>query len=212
MAISCRTIWSLCLRHCQSTKYTCWIKMGNLLTMSTVQPFHALHVLRSPYEAPIHATKYACWTAPDHLLTMSTVQPLHGLHVIRSPYEAPLDKTRMLTLYAATFIFLPHTSTSFILHHILQNTYTEVTSRIYFPVRTKHPFIQEERLPSMLLLLSNDSHLKAYGETNLRITYYTAQYLQQSVRSTHRLPCAPLHAMQCMHTDTPLQLSTRSSA
>ena len=64
----------------------------------------------------------------------------------------------------------------------------------------------------MLLLVSNGSHLKDYNETNVRITYYTAQYLQQSVRSTHRLPCAPLHAMQCMHTDTPLQYSTRSSA
>ena len=50
----------------------------------------------------------------------------------------------MLTLYAATFIFLWHTSTSFILNHILQNTCTKVTSRIYFPVRTKHPSVPEK--------------------------------------------------------------------
>ena len=56
----------------------------------------------------------------------------------------------------------------------------------------------------MLLLVSNGSHLKDYNETNVRITYYTAQYLAQSVRSTPRLPCAPLHATQTMHTDTPL--------
>ena len=116
-------LWSLCERHCQSTKYECWIQMGNPLTISTQQPFQAFHVLRSPYKAPIDATKYAYRTAADHLLTMSTVQPLHGWHVLRSPYEAPLDTTRMLTLYAVTFVFLQHTLTSFILHHILQNTH-----------------------------------------------------------------------------------------
>ena len=79
--------------------------VDHLLTMTTVQPLHALHVLRSPYEAPLDATKYAYWVAAHHRLTMSTVQPLHGLPVIRSPYEAPLDRTIMLTLYAAIFIF-----------------------------------------------------------------------------------------------------------
>ena len=78
---------------------------SNFPNLLLTPPLHALHVLRSPYEAPLDATKYAYWVAPHHRLTMSTVQPLHGLPVIRSPYEAPLDKTIMLTLYAATFIF-----------------------------------------------------------------------------------------------------------
>ena len=110
---------------------------------------HGLHVLRSPYEAPLDATKYACWIAVHHLLTMSTVQPLHGLHVIRTPYEAPLHKTRMLTLYAAPFIFLQQCLPSMLLHLSLYSRLLLHSSYITYCLLYTSPSPRDKRQSRM---------------------------------------------------------------
>ena len=146
---------------------------------------YALHttlhnILRNPYEAPLvfpvhrYMLRKPCipihhYSPPKDVVRGSThrVQGIWQSHVVPSGhYVNGTDNPRSI-----------HVASQ-------RPRYSHFTDYIDFPVRTKHPFIQEECLPSLLLLLSTESHLKAYKETNARISYYTAQYLAQSVRST----------------------------